>query len=121
MGEGGRSRPMSIVSALIRSRRNSNAGIFIPCPAGQESTGLLLSCPAPLLEEKSDAVLPARVAQLLDPPGLHWPRLRPGLAAHDRPMNVGEVRIDDRAQQRLERDEPHAHGDAAQNVDAVQI
>jgi hypothetical protein len=36
-------------------------------------------------------------------------------------MNIGEIWIDNRAKERLKRNESHTGGDAAQNIDAVQI
>ena len=61
---------------------------FVPSPAVEPSACYLFSGPAPLLEEKGNALGDAPISNLSNPPSIHIPRSRAGFSAHDHPVNT---------------------------------
>lgn len=61
---------------------------FVPSPAVEPSACYLFSGPAPLLEEKGNALGDAPISNLSNPPSIHIPRSRAGFPAHDHPVNT---------------------------------
>src|SRR6202042_951550 len=78
---------------------------FVPRLAVERSTARFLVAAAPLFEEKRGIVFAAGGTDIVDPPAIHGPRLRAGLAADNSPVHSTEVRLTHRRQKRLERDE----------------
>src|SRR6516165_1958152 len=95
---------------ILRSELRSFCSVegnreFVPRLAVKRSTARFLVAAAPLFEEKRGVMFAAGGMDIIDPPAIHRPRLRAGLAADDGPVHSTEVRATHRRQKRLERDE----------------
>jgi hypothetical protein len=84
-----------------RLKLTTNNGILVPCSAVQQTTRLLLPLSSPLLEEECHMLARASITQLLNPSFFHRPRSRARLTADDGPMDIRQIRVVDRAEERL--------------------
>src|SRR6266516_2622623 len=115
-----------------QGRRPTDAGPFGSCLDEREPPGRrrharpllaveytptgLRSPTAPLLEEEGDACGLAMVTQVEQPFLADGPIAWAGLPACDQPVDVGEIDLIDRAEQRLSGDEPDCGRHGAQVV-----
>lgn len=114
-GESKRSRPQLSRTIFLTQQ------ISVINSTAQESTGLLFSLSAPLLEEKCDVLPLAGFIQFFHPPFLHWPGAWTGLAADDGPVNSGQIRLDDGPSNGSNETNRMRAGNPAQQAHAVEI
>jgi hypothetical protein len=70
-----------------------------------------------LLEEERHAGGDALIADVADPRILHRARSRPGLSAHDSPVDAGEIEHLERPEERLDREELDVRPGLPEEVD----
>jgi hypothetical protein len=70
--------------------------------------------------QEGDHRTPAKPLDFVNPGRVHVPRPGATLSADDRPMDIGQVRLCDRADERLERDEAHGSRHLSQFVQSAE-
>jgi hypothetical protein len=80
-------------------------GQLVPGAAVEYPFAAFAASAAPLLEEERHALVGAAIPEFAHPVGPHWTMAGPGLAAGDQPIDPGQVRALEAAEQRLGRDE----------------
>jgi hypothetical protein len=73
-----------------------------------------------VLQSAGDHRTPAKPLDFVNPGRVHVPRPGATLSADDRPMDIGQVRLCDRADERLERDEAHGSRHLSQFVQSAE-
>ena len=81
--------------------------VLLPLASVQRIAARLGGAASPLLEEEGDSLRPTLVAQGTRPVRFHGAGARPAFAADDNPLNLLQIDIAYRAQQRLEGNEAH--------------
>ena len=90
---------------------------LVPRPTLENSSIAFLVQSPPLLEEEGNTGSLSLFPYVDDPILFHWPCPRPGLAAHNYPVNLAEIQMWQWTQQWLKRQEPDSRTSLAKSVD----
>ncbi len=94
---------------------------LIPGSPFELSSGFLLSCAAPLFEEKRNTRVQALVADFQNPRRVHGAGAGAGFAAHDNPIDAFEIQAGQRPQERFEGEKLDVCAGPAKVTDAGSI